>query len=49
MAQGYQEYQLDQAVQCSGGTIGVTQVMPTTGKQMGAGARLGLAVFPSKA
>jgi membrane-bound lytic murein transglycosylase MltF len=37
MAQGYQESQLNQAVKSSVGAIGVMQLMPTTGKEMGVG------------
>jgi membrane-bound lytic murein transglycosylase MltF len=36
-AQGYQESQLNQAVRSKVGAIGVMQVMPATGKQLGVG------------
>jgi membrane-bound lytic murein transglycosylase MltF len=36
-AQGYQESQLNQAVRSKVGAIGVMQIMPATGKQMGVG------------
>ena len=36
-AQGYQESQLNQAVRSKVGAIGVMQVMPTTGKELGVG------------
>ncbi len=36
-AQGYQESQLDQAVRSKVGAIGVMQVMPATGKELGVG------------
>ncbi len=37
MAQGYQESQLDQSVKSKSGAIGVMQVMPATGRQLGVG------------
>ncbi len=37
MAQGYQESRLDHTVKSSVGAIGVMQVMPATGKEMGVG------------
>jgi len=37
MAQGYQESRLDQQAKSAVGAIGVMQVMPETGKQMGVG------------
>ena len=37
MAQGYQESQLDQSVRSRSGAIGVMQVMPATGKELGVG------------
>ena len=37
MAQGYQESRLDQHVKSAVGAVGVMQVMPETGKQMGVG------------
>jgi membrane-bound lytic murein transglycosylase MltF len=37
MAQGYQESRLDQSVRSRAGAIGVMQVMPPTGKEMGVG------------
>jgi membrane-bound lytic murein transglycosylase MltF len=37
IAQGYQESRLDQHVKSPVGAIGVMQVMPATGKQMGVG------------
>ncbi len=37
MAQGYQESQLDQSRRSRVGAIGVMQVMPPTGKEMGVG------------
>jgi membrane-bound lytic murein transglycosylase MltF len=37
MAQGYQESRLDQTVRSRVGAIGVMQVMPLTGKEMGVG------------
>jgi membrane-bound lytic murein transglycosylase MltF len=37
MAQGYQESRLDQAAKSSVGAVGMMQVMPETGKQMGVG------------
>jgi len=37
MAQGYQESQLDQSVKSRAGAIGVMQVMPATGKELGVG------------
>lgn len=37
-AQGYQESQLDQGKRSSVGAIGVMQVLPSTGKQMGCGS-----------
>jgi len=37
MAQGYQESQLDQAARSPVGAIGIMQLMPTTGKEMGVG------------
>jgi len=37
MAQGYQESKLDQAVRSPSGAIGVMQVLPSTGKEMGVG------------
>jgi len=37
MAQGYQESQLDQSVRSRAGAIGVMQVMPATGKELGVG------------
>ena len=36
-AQGYQESRLDQAIQSPVGAVGVMQVMPATGKEMGVG------------
>jgi membrane-bound lytic murein transglycosylase MltF len=36
-AQGYQESQLNQAARSKGGAIGVMQVMPATGKELGVG------------
>jgi membrane-bound lytic murein transglycosylase MltF len=37
MAQGYQESRLDQSVRSQVGAIGVMQVMPATGKELGVG------------
>jgi membrane-bound lytic murein transglycosylase MltF len=37
MAQGYQESRLDQQAKSAVGAVGVMQVMPATGKQMGVG------------
>jgi membrane-bound lytic murein transglycosylase MltF len=37
MAQGYQESQLDQAARSQVGAVGIMQVMPATGKDMGVG------------
>jgi len=37
MAQGYQESRLDQKVKSKVGAVGVMQVMPTTGKELGVG------------
>jgi membrane-bound lytic murein transglycosylase MltF len=37
MAEGYQESGLDQGVKSSVGAVGVMQLMPTTGKEMGVG------------
>lgn len=37
MAQGYQESRLDQSARSHVGAIGVMQVMPTTGKELGVG------------
>jgi membrane-bound lytic murein transglycosylase MltF len=37
MAQGYQESRLDQQVKSKVGAVGVMQVMPTTGKELGVG------------
>ncbi len=37
IAQGYQESRLDQKVHSPAGAVGVMQVMPATGKQMGVG------------
>ena len=36
-AQGYQESRLDQSVKSPVGAIGVMQVMPATGKELGVG------------
>jgi membrane-bound lytic murein transglycosylase MltF len=36
-AQGYQESQLNQAARSKGGAIGVMQIMPATGKELGVG------------
>ena len=37
MAQGYQESRLDQSVKSKAGAVGVMQVMPATGKELGVG------------
>jgi membrane-bound lytic murein transglycosylase MltF len=37
MAQGYQESRLDQSVKSHVGAVGVMQVMPATGKELGVG------------
>jgi membrane-bound lytic murein transglycosylase MltF len=37
-AQGYQESQLDQSARSHVGAIGIMQIMPATGKQMGVGS-----------
>ncbi len=37
MAQGYQESKLDQKARSASGAVGVMQVLPTTGKEMGVG------------